>query len=87
MHALLHQNNNIFLQLHVIYLCIGTVYFYTPCMYIILNLHYVVVFIDHVTWTTCHMLSCVKSLLGLKGHCIELKYYVDGIHYGLTPLG
>ena len=20
----------------------------------------------------------------LKGHCIELKYYADGIHYGLT---
>ena len=21
----------------------------------------------------------------LKGHCIEFKYYADGIHYGLTP--
>ena len=23
----------------------------------------------------------------LKGHCIELKYYADGIHSGLTPPG
>ena len=22
---------------------------------------------------------------GLKGHCIEFKYYADGIHSGLTP--
>ena len=21
----------------------------------------------------------------LKGHCIEFKYYADGIHSGLTP--
>ena len=23
----------------------------------------------------------------LKGHCIEFKYYADGIHAGLTPPG
>ena len=23
----------------------------------------------------------------LKGHCIELKYYADGINAGLTPPG
>ena len=23
----------------------------------------------------------------LKGHCIEFKYYADGIHSGLTPPG
>ena len=23
----------------------------------------------------------------LKGHCIEFKYYADGIHTGLTPPG
>ena len=22
-----------------------------------------------------------------KGHCIEFKYYADGIYYGLTPPG
>ena len=26
-------------------------------------------------------------LLSLKGHCIEFKYYADGIHSGLTPPG
>ena len=30
---------------------------------------------DAVRW--CH----------LKGHCIEFKYYADGIHSGLTPPG
>ena len=25
--------------------------------------------------------------LKLKGHCIEFKYYADGIHSGLTPPG
>ena len=31
----------------------------------------------------------VMSELGglLKGHCIEFKYYADGIHSGLTPPG
>ena len=29
-----------------------------------------------------------KRLLSkLKGHCIEFKYYADGIHSGLTPPG
>ena len=23
----------------------------------------------------------------LKGHCVEFKYYADGIHSGLTPPG
>ena len=23
----------------------------------------------------------------LKGHCIEFKYYADGVHSGLTPPG
>ena len=31
--------------------------------------------------TTIVYLSC------LKGHCIEFKYYADGIHSGLTPPG
>ena len=35
--------------------------------------------------------SRVKQLesqtLMLKGHCIEIKYYADGIHSGLTPPG
>ena len=26
-------------------------------------------------------------LIHLKGHCIEFKYYADGIHSGLTPPG
>ena len=26
-------------------------------------------------------------LIPLKGHCIEFKYYADGIHSGLTPPG
>ena len=30
----------------------------------------------HITW-----------LGSLKGHCIEFKYYADGIHSGLTPPG
>ena len=29
--------------------------------------------------------SCVSN--HLKGHCIEFKYYADGIHSGLTPPG
>ena len=28
-----------------------------------------------------------ESLAMLKGHCIEFKYYADGIHSGLTPPG
>ena len=28
-----------------------------------------------------------NSKVILKGHCIEFKYYVDGIHSGLTPPG
>ena len=38
---------------------------------------------------------CVKKCLrrlgrpfsSLKGHCIEFKYYADGIHSGVTPPG
>ena len=26
-------------------------------------------------------------IINLKGHCIEFKYYADGIHSGLTPPG
>ena len=26
-----------------------------------------------------------SSASSLKGHCIEFKYYADGIHSGLTP--
>ena len=35
-------------------------------------------------------ISLTKSLRvagSLKGHCIEFKYYADGIHSGLTPPG
>ena len=32
-------------------------------------------------------LSKAVALLELKGHCIEFKYYADGIHSGLTPPG
>ena len=28
-----------------------------------------------------------STFLHLKGHCIEFKYYADGIHSGLTPPG
>ena len=27
------------------------------------------------------------TIYHLKGHCIEFKYYADGIHSGLTPPG
>ena len=27
------------------------------------------------------------NMLRLRGHCIEFKYYADGIHSGLTPPG
>ena len=35
------------------------------------------------------MQTCVVSsfLKHLKRHCIEFKYYADGIHSGLTPPG
>ena len=29
----------------------------------------------------------MPSIQLLKGHCIEFKYYADGIHYGLNPPG
>ena len=29
----------------------------------------------------------IKSDSNLKGHCIEFKYYADGIHSSLTPPG
>ena len=38
-------------------------------------------------WNLVGMLSGIDALLGLKGHCIEFKYYADGIHTGLTPPG
>ena len=28
-----------------------------------------------------------RYFVELKGHCIEFKYYADGIHSDLTPLG
>ena len=28
-----------------------------------------------------------REFHALKGHCIEFKYYADGIHSGLTPPG
>ena len=28
-----------------------------------------------------------KAGSSLKGHCIEFKYYANGIHSGLTPPG
>ena len=28
-----------------------------------------------------------EGLHCLKGHCIEFKYFADGIHSGLTPPG
>ena len=34
-----------------------------------------------------HNTECIKDRLQLKGHCIEFKYYADGIHSGLTPPG
>ena len=33
----------------------------------------------------CNRWQCLTGLL--KGHCIEFKYYADGIHSGLTPPG
>ena len=32
-------------------------------------------------------LSIPRKVTYLKGHCIEFKYYADGIHSGLTPPG
>ena len=29
--------------------------------------------------------SAIFFSIVLKGHCIEFKYYADGIHSGLTP--
>ena len=29
----------------------------------------------------------LRPLGALKGHCIEFKYYADGIHSGHTPPG
>ena len=29
----------------------------------------------------------VSKVANVKGHCIEFKYYADGIHSGLTPPG
>ena len=44
----------------------------------------------HFTGTavTCYVgkLCIIRKAL-LKGHCIEFKYYADGIHSGLTPPG
>ena len=31
--------------------------------------------------------SSTELHVSLKGHCIEFKYYADGIHSGLTPPG
>ena len=31
--------------------------------------------------------TAIFHLTCLKGHCIEFKYYADGIHSGLTPPG
>ena len=54
---------------------------------------YVIVGLITVLYTSTYTLSF--SLMGylfvlssvLKGHCIEFKYYADGIHSGLTPPG
>ena len=41
----------------------------------------------------CNSDICVQITMtpfycsNLKGHCIEFKYYADGIHSGLTPPG
>ena len=35
----------------------------------------------------CIWIVVVGNNKVLKGHCIEFKYYADGIHSGLTPLG
>ena len=34
-----------------------------------------------------HIFPPVVVLFHLKGHCIEFKYYADGVHSGLTPPG
>ena len=31
------------------------------------------------------MWNALSQDIKLKGHCIEFKYYADGIHFGLTP--
>ena len=35
------------------------------------------------------ILNCgmYESIFLLKGHCIEFKYYADGVHSDLTPPG
>ena len=44
------------------------------------------------TWKTSEIVPVPKTKIPLSnndlmGHCIELKYYADGIHSGLTPPG
>ena len=39
---------------------------------------------EHLKYASSQ-LSVLLSIL--KGHCIEFKYYADGIHSGLTPPG
>ena len=38
-------------------------------------------------WRTPRRFRKYIVLRILKGHCIEFKYYADGIHSGLTPPG
>ena len=35
----------------------------------------------------CLIIRLRSRVCQLKGHCIEFKYYADGIHSGLTPPG
>ena len=36
---------------------------------------------------TMSLINFTRRTRQLKGHCIEFKYYADGIHSGLTPPG
>ena len=53
------------------------------------NKHYNILVVSQ---SVCHgvdtsLISLMFILGGLKGHCIDFKYYADGIHSGLTPPG
>ena len=45
-----------------------------------------IIFLNILTLLACTH-SADNLFLTLKGHCIEFKFYADGIHSGLTPPG
>ena len=61
---------------------VGTRLYYTNFVYIILDM------VDMFNTFACELcIRCSLFVLHLKRGCIELKYYADAIHSGLTPPG